>query len=239
MKKTISLILILLCSCLVSTAQKEKLIAFKPGTVLVYEMQKNNQKYPLTITIDSIKPNIVFSFILESPEKKSGQVTISEKALLTSSKLVFDFNQPKQILKDATCFFFSKNFNTTLDSIATQIYWERNESADSAALPIKIDNSDSPIMLGRLSKEVGEIKVNGKSVKLNTYNISQFKDSKGNPLDFGTSYIFSIAINTEFPLITSTFMVTYGLELIEVKNAQWLRLNYATNEYERVNEIDD
>ncbi|MDD5571909.1 MAG: hypothetical protein PHD97_12235 [Bacteroidales bacterium] len=241
MKKSLVLFFIIFVSCLAGKAQTERLISLQKGTVLVYEVNKNNQTYPLTITIESIEPDIVFSFNSEGTEKKSGNITINKKALLASGRLVFDFSQSKLILSDATCLFFSKIFYNKIDSIAEQIYTQQNESAESSTFTIKLDNNNLPVILGGVSKEVEEINVNGKEAKLFTYSINNVKDPRGNPVEFGTSYIFRIVRNSVFPIISYANMVTYELVLKEVKNIQWLRYNYAKNEYEPVkdDEIDD
>jgi hypothetical protein len=240
MKKSLAIIAILLISGLSGIAQvAENLISFKKGTVLVYEMEKNNQKYPLTITIESTKPNLVFSYNIEDAQKRKGSITINGKTLAKSSKLIFDFRQPKLTLTDATCLFVNKDFNDKIESIATKIYWDKKESADTMTIPLKLENIAAPVIFGQISREVEDLKVNGKLRQFHTNSISNVKDSKGKEIEIGTSYMFRISKDIEFPVVTYANMIMYTMVLVEIKNAQWLKLNFATNEYEKVDDVED
>jgi hypothetical protein len=176
---------------------------------------------------------------LEGAEKKTGKITITEKAIKASSKLLYDFNLSQQTLTDATCFFFSFEYFNKIENIETQIYWEHNEAADSSTCPITINNSSSPIIIGDISREVESLMVNGKLIQFHTDVMNEVRDAKGNEQGYGTSYTFRIGRNMEFPIISYANLVSYSLVLTEIKNAQLLRMNYATNEYEKVDSFDD
>ena len=240
MKKKLAIFAILLISGLSSIAQVlENLISFKKGTVLIYEIEENNQKYPLTITIESTKPDLVFNYNQEGALKRNGIVTINGKTLVNSGKLIFDFRQPKLNLTDATCLFINRDFNDKIESIATQIYWEKKESADTMTIPLKLENIAAPVIFGQISREVEDLKVNGKLRQFHTNSISNVKDSKGKEIEIGTSYMFRISKDIEFPVVTYANMIKYTMVLVEIKNAQWLKMNFATNEYEKVDDIED
>jgi len=237
MKKTIFLLFILLGSYLISPAQDERKIAFQKGTMLLYDFVQNDNTFPLTITIESITPDFVISFKLDGPKKKSGKVTILKKAFQKSMNLEFDFDQPKMKLDYATFIVLSQVFFGKLDSLNDLVANSQIEQADSARLFVSLKKGEKPVILGKVSKEIEDIAVNSKDTKLYTYIFQHYLDDHGKEVDFGSSYIFRVARNAEFPFLTYANMVTYYIAIKEVKNAQWLIYNYSINEYERVNEL--
>lgn len=239
MKKSGFILLFLIAYGFTSIAQEEIQVAFKKGTVLIYDMIKGSETIPFTVTIVSLKPDLVFTYKIEGSVKKNGKITITKNAMAKSLKWSFNFNQPTLKFTNTTSIFVSWFYYKKIDSLASVTYDNPDLPGDSLLLRLKIVKPDTAILIGRFSRENEEIFINDKQFKLKTYSVDHVIDAEGNPVDFGTSFIFRVARNTEFPIITYANLVSYSLVLKEVRNAQWLRYNFATNEYERVNEMPE
>jgi hypothetical protein len=90
-----------------SMAQNQK-FTLKAGTILIYEVESQNQKYDFTINIEEITPSIVFTFKMSNARKTSGKITITKEALKNAIAQYNYFQSNEVTLDKQTTVWVSK-----------------------------------------------------------------------------------------------------------------------------------
>ena len=134
MLKGISSILLLL-SMLTSHSQDiadlenfEK--GMKPGTQLIYNVTRGKEKYNLHVTLKKAVNEMAFVWQTDTPDGKSGNITIAPGALATSNAVYTNFNAGEIKLQDACALFISKKiFNDA--GTTSQASLKLNGSSDT------------------------------------------------------------------------------------------------------------
>lgn len=196
MKTTFKIACLMLIFTIIGTigfTQTQKFV-LKKGTILIYQVDNQDQKYDFTINVEEISPSIVFTFKMSNTRKTSGKITITKEALKSAIAQYNYFQNNEITLDKQTTVWISKKVWNNLKK-----HKKSNISTNSGEMNLKllelVNTQDYPILL------------NGEDIILKSmYCIT--KDSN--------SYKYWILDDVNNPLILK-MELNFSIELKEVK----------------------
>lgn len=105
--KIISIFTLIIVSISPIISQTNEFI-LKKGTILIYEVENQNQKYDFTINIEEVSPAIVFTFKMTNKTRTSGKITITKEALKNAIAQYNYFQSNEIVLDKQTTVWVSK-----------------------------------------------------------------------------------------------------------------------------------
>jgi len=182
-----SLLAFLLLFSSFSVPKKKTTIVLKHGSVLIYDIDANSEKFDLIVTLKKVKPEIVFSYETSGPSKKKGTITIPAAAIDSSRTLNNDFSGGNKTLNGELSLFLSRLIYGELAMAGM------NEGGTS----FRANPKDTMENFTRGEPNLNEIKVNGHNIQIDGERFYDFVNEKtGN-----YHYAFTVLKNEEFPLI--------------------------------------
>jgi hypothetical protein len=181
-------------------------IKLKVGSKMIYAVNFQGKKYDFTVTIKSMKPNMVFDYKMSAPVSKNRTVTILQGAMDSAIELYNYFSGGPLTLKTKTSVFLSrKNFTKILEGGRTNI--KIGPGKDTGSF-----HSDS--------MDTQEYKINGKMIRISAFWIS---DNDGQPAERYKA--IGILRNKDFPLIMNMDL-GWTISLREMKNVDYIELRH-------------
>ncbi len=182
--KKLLVLLILLFAAVNSFASVKQDIELKPGTKMIYSVFRNGNYSNLILTINTIFPNLSFSYQTTFDPATKGDVTITRDAFLNADHMVYYLLGGDMYIDNGTTLWFSqKSFIELKNSGSTQITSE----------------DGSLIKINKLNNSVKKLFINNDTVYVNYMNAAQVLSGNSAEIEYGDT--FQILDDPKNPMI--------------------------------------
>lgn len=148
-------------------------IVLKPGTKLIYSVFRNGEYSNIILTINTVFPDLDFTYQTTFDPMAKGEVTMSQNALHNADRIIYYLLGRNLNLDNATFLWFSqKSYNNLINTGRASITSENGKL----------------ISLSKLNNSVKKIIEGNDTIYVNYTNAAQVLGDSTTEIDYGDTY---------------------------------------------------